>query len=110
MNLHFIKNFYRRLRYGGGCCDVYGLDYYLAKKILPPLKEFRRRLAKGGGYPEEFNSMEEWLKTIDEMIWAFDFLLHGEEMTDDIEKDRKNWERQQKGFELFGKHYNSLWI
>lgn len=108
--LHWIRNLYRRYKYGGGCCDVFGLDFYLAKKILPALKEFRRSLSiNGGGYPIEFKSMEEWLETLDKIIWSFEYLVNGEEWEDIIECKEKG-EKEQEGFELFGKHFRNLWI
>lgn len=114
---HQLKNLYLRYRYGAGCCDVFNLDYYLAKKITRPLKEFRRELENGGGVPTEFcegksteEGMKEWKKTVDEMIWAFEFLLDGEGFGDNFDTKKENYEREQRGFELFGKHFKSLWI
>ena len=98
------------MRYGAGCCDIFGLDYYLAKKIIKPLKEFRRALENGGGYPEEFGSMEKWLEALDKMIWSFDFLINEDEFDYEFEKAMEMGKKQQEGFELFGKYYLSLWI
>jgi hypothetical protein len=110
---HPIKNLYRRYRYGGGCCDVFSLDYYLAKKILPSLKLFRDKTKEDfGGYPCGFDTPEEWTKVLDEMIWSFQYLVDGEETGNpfDLEVMGVNAEREQKGFELFGKHFRNLWL
>jgi hypothetical protein len=107
--LHSLKNYYLRKRYGGGCCDIFGLYYYLGKKILPPLKEFRKHL---NGYPfayindetKENMTMEKWEEILDKMIYAFEAI----ELDEKCEKiDEK---KQQEGFELFGKWYRSLWL
>lgn len=88
------------------CCDIFDLDYYLAKKIIKPLKEFRKKVSS---YPscEEINSLEEWQKILDEMIWSFEFFLSEESNLQETEEQNK---RKQKGFELFGKYFNSLWL
>ena len=110
--LHWVKNLYLRYRYGAGCCDTYNLDTYLARKILPALKEFRKHKA---GYPVEFSSFEEWDKAMGEMIWAFEYFLEGKEACMNMKQE--NWidialtdaERETRGFELFGKYFRSLW-
>ena len=100
--LHWIKNLYLKLRYGGGCCDIFSLDYYLAKKIVKPLKRFRD--VGIDSYPVHMTA-KEWETVLDKMIWSFEFFLK-----DDIDNETiKNCEKQQEGFELFGKHFNSLW-
>lgn len=110
--LHWIKNLYVRWRDGAGCCDTFSLDYHLAKKILPALKAFRKH--NNMSYPMGM-SEKEWNDAIDEMIWAFQYLLDGEFPEDNpaetyMERSHQNAEREQKGFELFGKHFRSLWI
>lgn len=105
--LHWIKNYYLRLKRGGGCCDVFNLDYYLARKILKPLKAFRGSLeVSGGGYPVETKSMEEWLGILDKMIFSFQNEVDGNDNLGDTEK----YQKVQEGFELFGKYYQNLWI
>ncbi len=101
--LHPLKNLWIRLRYGSGCCDVFNLDYHLAKIILPHLKEFRKNPFS---YPAHFNSHEEWEEILDKMIWAFDDFVNGDDFPADYEEQ---YRKQQEGFELFGKHFRSLW-
>lgn len=106
--LHWIKNLYQRYKYCAGCCDIFSLDYYLAKKILPTLKRFREEV---GSYPCEFNSIEEWYAILDKMIWSFEFIVNGEDIPEwTVEKDLEYGKRSQEGLELFGKYFRNLWI
>ena len=114
-SLHTIKNYYLRKTKGAGCCDIFSYDYYLARQILPGLKLFREKVTIYGGIPnyEEIKKSEDWLAIIDEMIFAFQSYKDEE----DINFEAPEWgkggkERQEritKGFELFGKYYQSLW-
>lgn len=103
--LHWIKNLYGRYRYGVGCCDEFNLDNYLAPKILKGLKRFRRNV---GSHPSNLTH-EQWEKILDDMIFAFQFLVDGEEYEDYKKDGKKKYIRQQKGFRLFGQYYRSLW-
>lgn len=103
--LHWVKNLYKRYRYGAGCCDTWNTDVYLAKKILPALKEFKKGL---GSYPMEFESLDEWVIAIDKMIWSFEYLIDGEDYVD-IKEMENLMKKEQEGFELFGKHFRGLW-
>ena len=107
--LHWIKNLYLRYRYGAGCCDTFNFCHFLAPRLLKQIKCFKRHLERGGGYPMD-TTWKEWHKELDEIIWAFEFIVNGEELVDDMEKNKSNNERQQKGFELFGKRFRDLWI
>lgn len=110
--LHWLKNFYLRRKRGAGCCDIYSLDYYLAKKILKPLQQFRKSLSEnGGGYPCELKSMEEWLGILDKMIWAFEWIEKDEYIEDwTVEKNIEYSKKAQEGYELFGKYFRNLWV
>ena len=93
---HPIKNLYLRLTRGAGCCDVYNLDCYLVERILKPLKVFRAEVCS---YPSNVESLREWKKILDQIIWSFE----------NYEKDDVDNERLQEGLELFGKYFQSLW-
>jgi len=113
INWHNFKNLWRRWRRGAGCCDIFSLDYYLARKIIKPLKAFRN--SNLGSHPSELKSVEEWEKILDEMIWAFEYILKDESGVYEDgkynhEKTMELYEREQKGFELFGKYFRNLWI
>ena len=105
--LHWMKNLYLRFKYGAGCCDVFSLDYYLAKRIIEPLKVFRQKV---GSHPMDLTS-EQWDEYLDDMIFAFEFLLD-EERSKKLYMDNSHslYERQQRGFEYFGKYYLDLWM
>jgi len=77
---------------------------------------------EGEGFEyEEDAGMLEWNKALDEMIWAFEQVnvdweeqyqsgeidLHTFEI--DMDGMRKHEDRMRKGFENFGKYYQSLW-
>ena len=107
---HWIKNLYLRFRYGAGCCDIFSLDYYLAKKIIKPLKRFR--LKNNMSYPFELESLENWHKTLDEMIWAFQYIIDNEptQYYKNGKIDYRPFKRQRKGLMLFSKYFRDLWI
>lgn len=117
--LRKIKWSFQRLIRKHGCSnsDLWGLDYHLAKIILPKLIAFRSQELHG--HPMDFSDWEEdgglgitkeeydeatkrgefvgggheaWLKTIDEMIFAFEYLLY----SDGFDK------KQKKFYEKYG--------
>ena len=98
--LHWIKNLYLRLKDGAGCCDTYSYYNYLSPKIAKGLRTFKKRNC---AYPMAMTE-EEWDELLDEMIWAFEYVSD-----DDFGLDDEKEMRAQKAFELFGKHYRSLW-
>jgi hypothetical protein len=107
---HPIKNLYLRYRYGAGCCDIFNTDFYLATKILPVLKQFRKRVLSR---PLDIDSIEDWETILDKMIFSFesivnedDFAIFGEKEITDRELFYK---KRQEGLELFGKHFSDLW-
>ena len=86
------------MRYGVGYQDLWNLDFFLAERILPCLKRFKEM--ERMGYPSGLTE-KKWEKTLDEMIWAFETKMKGVTF--------KDYKRQQKGFELFGKYFGDLW-
>lgn len=102
---HPLVNYYRRLKYGAGCCDTWSLYYYLAKIILPSLKEFEKSV---NGYPTSL-SEKEWKDILDKMIWSFDYILNGEDDWSNTLENQENYKKQQEGLELFGKYFTNLW-
>ena len=82
----------------------------LAQFILPRLKYFRDVKAN---YPAGL-TQEEWTEILDKMIFAFEWALIEDEMTEeyrkmsDKEKD-KAWERYKEGMTLFSKWFMGLW-
>lgn len=93
--------------------DIWGLDYTLAMIISPSLKLLKERKR---GIPctsvddaphikdEEYYSKGRWEWILDEMIWAFDFILD-EDMTKHTIED---YNRCNNGLRLFAKYYHYL--
>jgi len=107
---HRIKNLYLRKKNGVGCCDVINLDYYLAKKILPALKQYRKDLLdyELGGYPPEFYDFYDWVRTLDKMIWAFEYVVNDHEFDERTEAEKIK--QAKLGFLLFGRYFMDLWL
>lgn len=85
--------------------ELWGLDYTLAKYILPRLIKFKDNAE---GYPSDI-TWEEYLVILDKMIWSFDYIVKKEYNTnfeDYIQEDK----RCQEGLHLFAKYFRSLWI
>jgi len=112
-----VKYFFQRIirKHHSADIDLWGLDYHLARIILPKLKAFRSRDLHG--HPASFCDWDEnigiskedydknfkegvyvgggqdaWLKTLDEMIYAFEYLLY----SDSFDKKQKQF------FEKYG--------
>jgi len=93
---------------------LWNLDYTISEFVLPRLKKYREICI---GYPSNsfpgakknsgFDSFEEWLKALDDMIYAHEITLH--EWDDDFQYGKVDWKRVHRGFSLFGKFYRSLW-
>lgn len=97
----FLQRVFRRGHYSDR--DVWSLDGYLARKTLPVLRAFRNQDMVGtpfdfieweencGMTKEEYDEkissgdmigggQDAWLKTIDEMLFAFEYYVYGEDM------------------------------
>ena len=155
--LYNIKYFFQKIFRKNHISDIemWNCYVYLAKFILPRLKAFRTQ--KIHGYPNDINSisnsrtvaaeddeqfkkeLDNWLKIIDEMIFAFEYALYGDSLDkngahfylkyfgEDPYKDilindayykrnENEWKiikeahnRALKGFEYFGKYFLHLW-
>lgn len=98
--------------------ELWNLDNTLANYILPRLKAFKKDAMRLGGIPNAFvenmqGSNEDferyhqnWLDAIQEMIDAFEVFVKDENCW---EFDKEKYSKVQNGFELFGKHFMSLW-
>ena len=78
--------------------ELWGLDYTLAKYILPRLIKFKENVE---GHPSNI-TWEEYLVVLDKMIWSFNYVV----------KDVKGQEddRCQEGLHLFAEYFRSLWF
>lgn len=100
-----IKFFFQKLFYGYSEKDLWGLDYHLAKLILPRLKAFYNM--EKFGHPMEFTE-EEWDAALNKMIYSFEMIIEEEENFEEG-VDEIDWRKVQEGLELFGKYYCDLW-
>ena len=82
--------------------DLTRWDVYLASDIVERLEVLRNTIVGDVGsfdYPLEYNSMEEWIDTLNEMIEGF--RLYGVK-----ESHRPRFERAMK---LFSVQFSNLW-
>lgn len=100
-----LRFFWQRRRRGWDDSETWSLDYKLSEYILPRLKRFRE-IGAGVSHPCSLEA-EEWEQAVDDMIYAHEMNLvdafTGESW------DSIDWDRVQRGFELFGKYYRDLW-
>jgi len=105
-----IKHGFQKLYKGYGDNETWSLDYEIAKFTYKRLKRFKEL---DNGHPGDL-TWEEWDKCLDKMIKAFSFFIREQKGKIDYsdyspEQYKKLWAKHQKGFELFGKYFNSLW-
>lgn len=107
-----------------GFCEYefYSLDYSMALYIYPRLCEFREKYAKygtpsyfcydkdGKEYPDD-RGHEEWMKTLDKMIYSFREIIKEQDEPDvsDREAYKAYTKRCEEGLKLFGEHFRALW-
>jgi len=87
--------------------NLWSLDYYLAKKILKPLKAFKKM--ERSGYPSDLTE-KKWEKVLDDMIYGIEFIIEDDWKPEETVKQYcKRHDKAQKGLELFGKYFLNLW-
>ena len=110
--IHAAKNLIARWRYGAGPCDTYSLFYWIAPKIVRWLKSYKKdNDRRFGGYPCAFTQegdkndegSQRWSDALNEMIYGFQYTF------DDPDFVPAEYERAEKGRELFGKYFDHLW-
>lgn len=132
----YLKRAYQRCTRGWSDRDLWSLDYTIAKFALPRLIELKKIMhgvphsmfepLSEGEYNHDAEQMriaeEKWNETLDEMIFAMDYIANNRDMDyypkktwpektthEDYEDLRKVEERVQNGLILFGTHFRSLW-
>jgi len=114
-SLYFhTKHLYQYITRGYSDKQVWSLDTTIAEFVLPRLRTLKMLTH---GYPEGFDSMEEWSKAIDKMIWSFEFALKDYGSEDFDHNDYENWkkkndkrtERYKEGMRLFAEYFWNLW-
>lgn len=99
-----IRWFWQKHTRGYSDCDLWNLDYHLAKHICKLLRAFKKRQH---GYPACL-SERQWQKVLDEMIAGFS-LSDSEEKYFSGKYSKKGWEKMDKALKLLAKHYHGLW-
>lgn len=88
--------------------ELWGLDVTLAKYILPRLIKFKD--INNMSYPSNFENHEEWHKTIDKMIYSFEYVIERNyKIYKDLEEEKKIYEKYKEGMQLFSEHFMDLW-
>lgn len=85
--------------------DCWNANHSIAVIALPLLKRFKERAA---GHPWQI-TMEEWNKILDQMIWSMQMVVEEKDCIGSTTKVKNFYRKLQKGFELFGKYFQSLW-
>lgn len=85
--------------------ELFCLDTTIARFVLPRLMRFKE-VSWGRPIDEETKlpvSKDEWSDIIDSIIYSMDWIATDEEVFPE------DPERIQRGLDLFGKHFRSLW-
>jgi len=102
-----IKHFYQHITRGYSDKQCWSLDRTFAKFVIPRLKTLK---SLEHSYSSDFSEMKEWHKTIDKMIWSFEFVLTAYGNNDYDSDDVKGWRKKyNEGMHIFAKYYWSLW-
>lgn len=74
----------QRIERGFDDTELWNFERSIAKYILPRMLVFK---TKTMGYPPDFKTFDEWVETIDKMIYAFDHIINYEEYTEKLEEE-----------------------
>jgi hypothetical protein len=101
-----IKFFYQRWTRGWDDSDLWSLDCTISEFIIPRLKLFRDTLS---GYPGEM-TMEEWEETIDDMIFAFEYVVDEKNRWEPMSEEyMRKFHRYERGMRAFSDNFMALW-
>lgn len=100
---YFFARKYQRVRYGFELRESWGLDYSIAKFTLPRLQMMRNNSI---GYPISLKEAE-WNAVLDKIIYSLEMIILDTEEC--LKLPEEVWDDVQKGLDLFGKHFRSLW-
>lgn len=103
--------------------ETWDLKTNIAVFLVPRLKFFKEKQMNVGGYPGCFDSVEEWHKVLDKMIFAFEARLKDEfdvpekyfEKYSKYDEERNlkaqddYWNDVAEGTRLFAEYYGCLW-
>lgn len=85
--------------------DCWNANHTIAVIAYPLLKRFRQREA---GHPVGV-TQEEWNGILDQMIWSMKMVVEERDCCGSVAEMKRFYKKLQKGFELFGKHFQGLW-
>jgi len=99
-------------------CDLWGLNTYICKKTIKPLKAFRKM--NKFGHPCGLKNNKEWNKILDRIIFMMDEELKngcwGDDKIYKIKDDKKRHKKIneynnkiKEGCRLFGEYFLGLW-
>ncbi len=84
--------------------ELWNLDHTIAKFTLPRLKRFKEVC---GGYPADLTP-EQWPKILDDMIYAMQTIADEWEV-ESATLSKIDYDRVNKGLNLFAKYFRHLW-
>lgn len=101
--LYFIKRkirfLFQNLVRGWNDSQTWNLDAQIARFAIPRLKRFKKL---NNGHPPDLTP-EGWDSILDDIVYAL-------EASAQFEDDENfDWERVERGLELFGKYFRHLW-
>lgn len=98
-----VRYFFQRRSRGFDGSELWALDYTIAKFTIPRLKAFR-----DGKYSHPIDmTPEKWDECIGDMIYALEVCVR--EGDGVLGRDDADWERVNRGLELFGTRFRDLW-
>ena len=87
--------------------EVWGTYHYLAREIAPRLKAFKA--LKKHGWPDDFESQEDWNNAIQKMIDAIQKMIDAFELVKDYSPSYdEDIQIMNEGVKLFCKYYRDL--
>ena len=81
--------------------ELWNLDYTIAEFVYPRLKAFANR---NYANPSELTP-EQWEEKLGKMVRAFELIVN----EDEHDPTNEEWDEIEKGLELFGYWFRSLW-
>ena len=129
-----LKYFIQRRTRGFDDLDKWNAAWFISRKAIAILKEWRKGPIMGTsiirhredrfgkiielekteiddeGYPPAFTE-EEWLKIIDDIIFAFEFVIQDDLFCDNYNSNtyKEKYARHKRGLKLFSIYLMSLW-
>lgn len=87
--------------------DCWNLNHTISVVAYPLLKRFRELQC---GHPATL-TQEEWDEILDQMIWSMKVVVEEKDCAPagSLIEIKRFYRKLNRGFELFGKHFQSLW-